>query len=227
MTLWLEKNMIEYSEAGMRKHQFLKYECLCFITLTAIQQSLRSRTTPQIQPLSYIYKRPPPLLLYSEPEPEACNAPFIKISMVPDAQCPSAASSFAFCDTGHAHPACPHNPSSQKLGQRLSVAINILALAATLGNHPDPAFAQFLNKGFKKVSTLEFPYNHPSLMNKWMPSQLLRSLWNLPHNSHTWGHEWSRKPILIIRPRSRRDNQQRTLQSPIHHAIHVPPKCRQ
>eukprot|EP00064_Thunnus_orientalis_P024538 superscaffoldBa00010675_g24833 len=56
----------------------------------------------------------------------------------------------AFCGGGHTHPACPHNPTSQKLGNHLSTPINISTLAEALHNHPNPVFVMFLLSGIRE-----------------------------------------------------------------------------
>ncbi len=56
----------------------------------------------------------------------------------------------SFCGGGHARPACPHNPTSQKLGKHPSTPVNVPALRAALRNHPDTTFVEFLTKGFTK-----------------------------------------------------------------------------
>ncbi|XP_061585356.1 uncharacterized protein LOC133450379 [Cololabis saira] len=56
----------------------------------------------------------------------------------------------SYCGGGHARPACPHNPTSQKLGEHLSTPINIPALGVALRNHPNPCFVKFLVKGFSE-----------------------------------------------------------------------------
>ncbi|XP_078017752.1 uncharacterized protein LOC144458670 [Epinephelus lanceolatus] len=54
----------------------------------------------------------------------------------------------SFCGGGHARPACPHNPTSQKIGKHPSTPVNVSALRAALRNHPDPTFVEFLTTGF-------------------------------------------------------------------------------